>query len=466
MSFIGIDLGTSFIKIALMDLDQYGLQKVRRIPFPEPIAGLDPLRCEFDPEAILAAVRKLLAEMSDLSDSLDGVVMCTQMSCLVMMDREGRVRSNCIGWRDQRALEPHPSNSGSYYEVLKTRITEQQRKQLGNELPPGAPICFLFWMGEQNKLDPGLIPVSLADFVLSVLCDSPPSVDSTNAMAYELLNLTTNQWHLDVIRDLGLNKLQFPAILAHGEVVGKIKIGDKVVPCYTAVGDYQCALVGALLEDRELSLNISTGSQVSRLTDALMLGNYQTRPFFDRKFTNTISHLPAGRSLNVLVDLITEVPRAHKTDIPDPWQYIAKVAEKSASSDLKVDLGFFPGPRGNRGGISNVREQNLNVGSLFRAAFENMAENYSECAERIWPERRWQNIVFSGGLVRKNELLRRIIQRKLRSPYRLCPLEEDTLLGLMALAMVFSKRVPSVEQAMRQLRSHYLEIENMPSEIQ
>jgi sugar (pentulose or hexulose) kinase len=466
VSFIGIDLGTSFIKIAVMDLDGYSLQRVRRIPFPEPIAGLDPLRCEFDPEDILSVVRELLADMSDLSEEIEGVVMCTQMSCLVMMDGVGKVRSNCIGWRDQRALELHPSNAGSYYEVLKARITEQQRRELGNELPPGAPICFLFWMAEQNKLEPGLIPVSLADFVLSVLCDSAPSVDCTNAMAYDLLNLTTLQWHFELIRELALDKVQWPRILSHGEIIGEIQIGNKKAPCYTAVGDYQCALAGALLDERELSLNISTGSQVSRLTEKLALGNYQTRPFFDGKFTNTISHLPAGRSLNILVDLITELPRAQKLDFPDPWEYIAKVSEQSDSSDLNVNLGFFPGPRGNRGGISNVREQNLTVGSLFRAAFDNMAENYSECAGQIWPEREWQDVVFSGGLVRKNELLRKIILQKLKTPYRLCPLEEDTLLGLMVLGLLFSKRVSSVEQAMRQLRTYYSGIANIANEVQ
>ena len=466
MSFIGIDLGTSFIKIAAIDLEGCRLQRIRRIPFPEPIAGLDPLRCEFDPQDILSPVRELLAEMSDLSDQIEGLVMCTQMSCLVMMDREGKVRSNCIGWRDQRALEPHPSNVGSYYDVLKTRITEQQREQMGNELPLGAPICFLFWMAEQNKLEKGLIPVSLADFVLSVLCGSVPSVDSTNAMAYELLNLNTSQWHSEVIRELGLDKLQWPEILGHGAVVGRVKIGAKTVPCYTAVGDYQCALAGALLEEKELSLNVSTGSQVSRLTRELVLGNFQTRPFFDGKFTNTISHLPAGRSLNILVDLITELPRSQHLPVADPWQYIAKVTEESGLSDLKVNLGFFPGPRGNQGGISNIREQNLTVGSLFRAAFENMAENYSQCADSIWPDRSWQKIVFSGGLVRKNELLRRIIQQKLKTGYRLCPLEEDTLLGLMALAMVFSRRVSTVEQAMCQLREHYSEIDEFRGEVQ
>jgi sugar (pentulose or hexulose) kinase len=466
VSFIGIDLGTSFIKAAIIDLDRCRLQRIRRVPFPDAIPGSSPAKCEFDPRSILSAVRKLIDEFSGLSDQIDGLVMCTQMSCLVMMDKEGRVRSNCIGWRDQRALETHPSDARSYYEVLQKRISREQRQQMGNELPPGAPICFLFWMVEQNQLEANLIPVSLADFVLSTLCRTMPTVDTTNAMAYELLDLSTLQWHWEAIKELGLEHLQWPEILHHGEIIGELTIGNKMVPCYTAVGDYQCALAGALLAENELSLNISTGSQASRLTQTLILGNYQTRPFFDGKFTNTISHLPAGRSLNVLVDLLTEISLAYKVALTDPWDYISNAAEKSDSCELKVDLGFFPGPSGNNGSISNIREQNLTVGSVFRASFENMAENYSQCADRVYPGRSWQNIVFSGGLARKVKLLRTIIAQKLGSKYRLCPLEEDSLLGLMSLALFFDKRTASVEQAMSQLRSHYSNSSELQTEFQ
>jgi sugar (pentulose or hexulose) kinase len=458
VSFIGIDLGTSFIKAAVLDLENYSLHQVRRIPFPEPIDGLESFKTEFDPRAVLSAVREVLTLVSDNSRAVEGVVMCTQMSCLVMMDQQGRVRSNCIGWRDQRALEPHPSGEGSYYEVLKRRISPSQRNELGNELPPGAPVSFLFWMAERKQLEPNLIPVSLADFVISSLCNSRPTVDSTNAMAYELLNVPTSHWHFEVIRDLSLEKLAWPSIRKHGEIVGQMKVDGKSVPCYTAVGDYQCALAGALLDECELSLNISTGSQVSRITKALSLGKYQTRPFFDGKFANTISHLPAGRSLNVLVDLVTEIPTLQGLSEQEAWGYIGKAVDQSDRCGLRVNLGFFPGPCGTAGAISEIRERNLSVGTLFRAACENMAENYSECADLIWPDRSWKSVVFSGGLVRKLEALRTIIQKKLATPSRLCALEEDTLLGLMALALAFSKRAASVEEAMHALRTHYSEL--------
>jgi sugar (pentulose or hexulose) kinase len=371
------------------------------------------------------------------------------------MNSRGEVQSNCFGWRDQRALEPHPSGSGSYYDVLKQRITPAQRSELGNELPPGAPVSFLFWLAEQNMLAPGLIPTSLADFVLTTLSGTHSGVDATNAMSYELLDLKRMCWHEKVIEQLGLAELQWPVLRQHGEVVGFLNIHGKQIPCYTPVGDYQCALAGALLAKEELSLNISTGSQVSRLTQSLNLGDYQTRPFFDGRFTNTVSHLPAGRSLDVLLRLVTElVPRTDGV-VERAWDYVTRVAAAADHSDLEVNLSFFPGPCGNRGSISNIREKNLTVGTLFRASFENMAENYYQCALRIWPDQRWTELVFSGGLARKVTTLRTTIEHRFNAKSRLCPIEEDTLLGLLVLARAWSRRALLVEEAMKDLRHHY-----------
>ena len=296
----------------------------------------------------------------------------------------------------------------------------------------------------------------MPDFVLSVLCGSAPGVELTNASAYGLLNLETLDWHREVIKELGLNHLRWPVLRNHGDVVGYLKAGANLVPCYTPIGDNQCALLGALLGAEELSLNISTGSQVSRLTTGLAVGDYQTRPFFGGMYLNTFTYPPGGRSLNVLVDLLIELARAQNaSSIQDPWTLIAQAATEVADTDLEVDLKFFAGPDGGRGMISNIRGENLTVGHLFRAAFKDMANNYHACALRLWPEGSWKNIVFSGGLAYKLDALRDTIQRKFGTNYRLCPYEEDTMFGLLILALVFSGRAKSVQEITEEFRSSY-----------
>src|SRR5208283_2660616 len=109
MSFLGVDLGTSFIKAAVLNLEKRRLERVSRTPFPEPVATGDPLRCECDPREIVCAVRKLIDEVATHAPDLDGVVMCTQMHGLVLMNDRLEAVSNCVTWRDQRVLAQHPS---------------------------------------------------------------------------------------------------------------------------------------------------------------------------------------------------------------------------------------------------------------------------------------------------------------------------------------------------------------------
>ena len=123
-------------------------------------------------------------------------------------------------------------------------------------------------------------------------------------------------------------------------------------------------------------------------------GNYQVRPFFDGQSLRTIVQVPAGRSLSVLVRLLTEIPGS----TGDPWDYIAAATEVVGTTDLEADLAFFAGPFGDRGSIGNIREDNLTVGSLFVAAFRWMAQCYEQCATRLSPEKAWDRVVFSGGL--------------------------------------------------------------------
>lgn len=448
MSFLGIDLGTSFLKGAVLDVEKRTLGQVIRKPFPEPISNSNPLRCEFAPEAILAAFRSLIDELAPFAPHCEGIVVCTQMHGLVLMNQQLQAVSNCITWRDQRAMEPYPSGSGSYLDEIHARTTPQDLRQLGNELDAARPICFLFCLKEQGALAPGLIPTSLPDFVISAMSGERPGVDATNASAYGALNLETSGWHEQLISKLGLDQLEWPPIRKPDKVAGYLKIGSRLVPSYAPVGDAQAALVGSLLGNDELSLNIATGAQVSRVTDQLCLGDYQTRPYFDGRFLNTLSYPPAGRELNALIGLLRELAAE-----PDPWKKITEEVEKVTQTDLEIDLNCFSSPDGTIGNIEKIRVQNPRVGHWFRAAFRSMADSYYRCAVKLWPDQQWNNLVLSGGLVCKTRALREEIQKRFATDYRLTPQTEDTLFGLLILACVSSGRASSVEPISTELRS-------------
>lgn len=455
MRLLALDLGTTFIKGAVLDLDQLHLRHIRRQPFPKPLPHLPPLFYEVDPETLVTTVSTLLAELLALAPDAQGLVLCTQMHGLVLCTAQGAARSNVITWQDQRSLAPHPAGQGTYLAQLLAEIPPEQRQQTGREVQPSRPLCYLYWMAVNGQLpQEAVIPATLADFVIANLAGNTPTIEPTNAGAHGALNLTTMQWHTELLARLGLEHLRWPEIRPFGQPVAELKIEGRILPCYAPVGDHQCAVVGALLAPDELSLNISTGSQVSLITAELALGDYQTRPFFDGRFLNTITGIPAGRALNHLVELLTELAQLQGTPLADPWPTIAQAAAGVASSDLAVNLSFFDSVGGSSGSISNIREDNLTVGHLFYAAFQSMAKNYYQSAQRLAPDQPWQRLVFSGGLAQKIEVLQRLIQQQFTRPTRLCPSTEDTLLGLMALGHVAAGRQPTVSAAIRHLAAN------------
>ncbi len=248
----------------------------------------------------------------------------------------------------------------------------------------------------------------------------------------------------------GLGKVRWPALTEFREVTGAIQINGRAVPAFPVVGDHQCALAGALLAEGELSINISTGSQVALLSHvASSSARCQTRCYFDGLLLNTVTHLPAGRALNALVDLLCELPQRAGLPINDPWALITPLLSGGGgASDLRVRTTLFKGPMGERGAIENVSVNNLSVTTVMRAALSDMASHYRQAATWIASDGDWSQVALSGGMAQKLAPLRDAIAQQFPGkPLRVSLSSEETLNGLMVLAMVIGGRAANVAEA-------------------
>jgi sugar (pentulose or hexulose) kinase len=450
MRFLAIDIGSSFLKGAVLDLDRLSIEQVNREAFPEPRTGLAPGRFEVDPIATLAAAQRLLERLLSHAPDAAGVVTSTQMGGVLFCDAQGQPLGNYISWRDQRASWRDEGAFDSSFARFMAQLGEPDTSALGRDVKPGYMTSLLYWHVERGELPRvPAIPLSIGDFVIARLCSSSPIAHPTAACG--AVDVGSRKWRTDSWERLGMGRLQWPRLGIFTEVVGEWEAGGRKLPCYPALGDHACALAGVSLEEGELSLNISTGSQVSQLTSQFRSGAYQTRPYLDDRFLNTITHIPAGRALNTLVDLCTEMARLQGLAVADPWPWLARAAEAASDSELEIDLSFFPGPLGDHGQITGITTENLGIGSLFRAAFRAMARNYATLANRLSPDQRWSRLVFSGGLAQNLEILRRMIREEIPGECRVCPETEDTMRGLLATALVIAGRASNVIEATRQI---------------
>lgn len=431
MQCLGIDIGSTTIKGAVLDPERGRVGEVVRTRFPEPISCLPPRHFEVDPEQIVAATCSVLDQLLLAAPESAAVFFSGQMGGVILVDDGGRPLTNYLSWRDQRTLDTHPAG-GSYVDEIERRWSGGELRDLGNELKPGSATSLLYWLAENGRLPAGCTPCAVGDFVVGRLCGAPPQMHPTQAIG--LLNLHSGDWHHAAFREVAIANLNWPPLAILNQPIGELRHSGRQIPCYPVLGDQQCALYGIDLQEDELSLNVSTGSQVSRITRQLDLGPYQSRCYVGDRYLNTITHLPAGRSLNVLVELLAELAQAEGQPLCNPWAHVTRLATEADGGGLECDLSFFSGPMGDTGRIEGITTENLTVGNLFRAAFRNMAANYGHCAERLDPARSWMRLALSGGLTQSVPVLRQLIQQQFSAPIREFPEGEDVLNGLLRAA--------------------------------
>jgi sugar (pentulose or hexulose) kinase len=443
MQCIGLDIGSTTIKGAVLDLNQRDICRVVQRPFPQPKAGLPSGFFEVDPQAVVNATEEVATELLGHAPEAKAIFCSGQMGGMVLVDPSGDALTNYLSWRDQRTSQVL-RNSNSYLQAIRERWAKGELSDLGNELQAGSASSLLFWLAQHNQLPPVVAtPVTIADFVLGRLCRCTPKMDPTQAIG--LLDLKSGKWHLSAFEALGLSAIRWPQLANYREPIGTWNIQGKQLACHASFGDQPCALKGIELSQQELSINVSTGSQVSRLTESFLPGPYQSRYYFDGAILNTITHLPAGRSLNVLFDLLAELARAEGVVLNRAWEYIANSTEKAAGGGLDTKLSFFAGPLGHCGHIEGITTENLTVGNLFYAAFRSMADNYRDCMDRLCADRKGFSLALSGGLTRSMPALRQLIEDRFRMPIRDTAVTEETLLGLLEIAsQVYLPEPPTV----------------------
>lgn len=428
---LGIDIGSSSIKGAVLDLSHAKVRTPVSRPFPAPLSGLPTGWIEIDPQAVCCATDEVLATLCEQAPDAEMLFVSGQMAGLILLDDHANPLTNYLSWRDQRTLDPIDAPISFLEQVRQSWQTADYLVELGQELHPGSTAALLGWLQSRGQLPRHAKPVTIGDFVVSRLVGHRVPMHVTHAIG--LLDLRRDDWHWSALEQLGLSEFALPDLALQEECVGTAKFAGQTLRVFGSYGDQQCALRGAGLQANELSLNISTGSQVSRRTTGFQPGPYQSRKYFFGDILDTVTHIPAGRSLNVLVDLLTELPRFQGVSMKDPWQTINQLVADVSDTDLQVDPAFFPGPLGERGRIDNISISNLSVGTLFQATFRSMADNYARVAERFAPAS-WSSVVLSGGLTQNAPRLRALLSDRFSVPLRES-VGEETLSGLLDIAL-------------------------------
>lgn len=215
MLYIGIDLGTSAVKLLLMD--ETG--NVKKIVSKEyPLYFPKPGWSEQDPvdwwNQTIAGLKELTAECD--KTQIAGISFGGQMHGLVILDEEDRVIRPAILWNDGRCVEET--------DYLNNVIgKEKLSAYTGNIAFAGFTAPKILWMAKHEpekfaRIHKIMLPKDYIAYRMSgVHC-----TDYSDASGMLLLDVEHKCWSDEMIRICGIRKEQLPALYESYEVVGNL----------------------------------------------------------------------------------------------------------------------------------------------------------------------------------------------------------------------------------------------------
>lgn len=216
MLYIGIDLGTSAVKLLLMDEEG----KIKKIVSKEyPIYFPNPGWSEQNPEDWFAqtmeGIKELIAEAD--KSQIAGISFGGQMHGLVILDKEDRVIRPAILWNDGRTFEE--------CDYLNNVIGKEKLSEYTANISfTGFTAPKILWVKNKEpenfkKIDRIMLPKDYIAYRLTGV----HSTDMSDASGMLLLDVKNRKWSEEMCDICGINTEMLPALFESYECVGTVK---------------------------------------------------------------------------------------------------------------------------------------------------------------------------------------------------------------------------------------------------
>jgi len=258
MYYIGVDLGTSALKLVMMKGNGELVKTVsKEYPLYFPRSGWS----EQNPVDWFLAVKEGLKELAAFADEkIGGISFGGQMHGLVILDKDDNVLRPAILWNDGRSTEET--------DYLNNVIGKEKLSKLtANIAFAGFTAPKILWVKKNEpeifeKISKIMLPKDYISYMLS----GSFSTDYSDASGMLLLDVKNKKWSKEMIDICGISEDMLPKLYESYEVVGAIKpelakelgLNDDI-KIIAGAGDNAAAAIGTATVG-EGACNISLGT--------------------------------------------------------------------------------------------------------------------------------------------------------------------------------------------------------------
>ena len=263
MFYIGIDLGTSAVKLLLMD-GEGAIKKIvsREYPLSFPRPGWSEQNPEDWRAAVLDGIRELTADCD--KSRVAGIGCGGQMHGLVALDRDDKVIRPAILWNDGRTAEET--------EWLNTVVGKDKlSRYTANIAFAGFTAPKLLWMRKHEpELFARIHKIMLPKDYINYLLTGVHCTDYSDASGTLLLDVEHKCWSGEMLDLCGVTEAQMPTLFESYKVVGTLKpdvaaalgLPETIKVCAGA-GDNAAAAVGtAAVGDGQCNISLGTSGTI------------------------------------------------------------------------------------------------------------------------------------------------------------------------------------------------------------
>ena len=293
---LGIDLGTSGVKVGLLNLSTLKLGHIVIREYDNSPEQNPDLLFNLTLEALKQSVDSL-----GIGKNIKAIGLTGQMHGAILCDESGDIISPLINWKDRKY-------SGELVvRKMKQVVGTEEYDDLGIDFASGLTGAILFGIKENYpdlfaRIKSFVLPT---DFIRGKLLGGLDyATDQTNAFGTGLFNTKESRWHEEIIRKLGLSLGLFPEVHQTSDIAGYLSREiasmlslEKLVPIVFGGGDNQMSMLGSGLisHNSPILINIGTAAQISMvITDYIKFPGLDTRCYFDNSFALVRASLAGG----------------------------------------------------------------------------------------------------------------------------------------------------------------------------
>ena len=423
---VGIDIGTTTVSAVVYDIDNK--KQIEACSLPHNSYIHSDVHFEQNVDIILDIATSLLYRIIDTYKEIISIGVTGQMHGIVYIDADGNAVSNLINWQDRRADQPLDNGKTTCQTIFD--ITEER---ISTGYGIATHYCNML-CGEVPKNATGFC--SIMDLFCMKICKTNKVATHTSvASSFGLFDIEKGEFKYNKLSLLGIDKRFLPYVTADSVVIGKCR----EIPVAVPLGDNQASFLGSVSNHQSSALvNIGTGSQISAVSEYREpTADIEIRPFIEGKYLACGSALCGGFAYSMVEAFFRNYMVS--AGMQDTSQYkiinqLALEAYENGEKGLDVDVSFF-GKRSDptrRGSIKNIDRQNFTPSALVLGVLRGMCNELYELYEGF--EEKKTNIVASGGAVRKNAVLKRLIADRFGASVSVNATNEEAATGAALFA--------------------------------